>query len=296
MKQRLFVLFGGGIVLCTLVLYISFLNSQKSKQEKTQAIIATTAVSQVLTKVAAKAAIISADVTADAVEKVAEKPATGTFVPPTRRPSSVPNFPRPHRDVNYEELLQTSLAGLKTGEFFHTVPTQMTADKSVLIEAGIAQKVTEKLLDDLDIKERDKVQIRKDVKYDPLGVELKLDVDNDMLKVRDITTGLKPIVSKSPEKWVWEVTPLRRGRTTITILAIVELNVPEIGKSYKRKKIVFKEEREVQINFGYSTSKFITDNWKEASGFVFGSGSIAGLIKWLLDQRKDKLKSEYIKK
>ena len=72
----------------------------------------------------------------------------------------------------------------------------------------------------------------------------------------------------------------------MTLLAIIQLKVPEVDKTFKKEIIVFKEEKEVELNLGYSLSQFIGNNWKEASGLMVGSGSMAWLIKWLMDQRK----------
>jgi len=200
----------------------------------------------------------------------------------------------PESSLSPAMILKESFNRLSTGEFFHTVPNKMTADVPMIVEAGIAQKITQQILDELEVK--GDVHTRKNIKYDPMGVEIRLDVDKEAFKVRDILTGVKPIVLGFPDKWMWEVTPLKRGKSTITILAVVELKVPGIDKSYKKETVVFKEERDVQVNLEYSSSKFASSYWKEASTLVFGSGSLVWFLKWLMDRRKAQLESQADKK
>lgn len=191
------------------------------------------------------------------------------------------------REAVYQKILQKAIDRLAKGEFFHTIPKTITADVPVLIEAGIAQKVTKQVLRDLQIQGTP--EIKTNVPYDGLGTEVKLDVDKDFFKVRNIKkTGVKPIVPGFPESWMWELTPTRQGKSTITILVVIQIDAPGIVKGYKQEKVVFKEERNVQVNVGYSVSKFTGAYWKEISTLVFGSGSLAWAFSWFINRKKDK--------
>lgn len=190
-----------------------------------------------------------------------------------------------------EELYEKVLAALPGGEFFHTVPDRMKANVPVIIQAGIAKTITQKELDQLQVK--GSVKIRQNVRYDPLGVEIKLVVDDTMLKVRQIvpsTPGKQPVILGDPTLWMWEVTPLKQGKSTITILAVINLKLPDVQDTYQRETVVFKEEREIEINPGYTMSQLVANYWKEVSGLIFGSGSLAALLKWLIDRQKEKSK------
>ncbi|MBW4465036.1 MAG: hypothetical protein KME07_06305 [Pegethrix bostrychoides GSE-TBD4-15B] len=165
----------------------------------------------------------------------------------------------------------------------------MKADVPVLVKAGIAPSVTKQLLEQLDVK--DPVSTEQNVRYDPLGVEIKLNVDDKMFKVRPVTEGRKPIIPGDPAIWIWELTPLKCGKALITIQAFVELKVPGIDDSYRKDTIVFSEEREVQINLGYTVSQAVSNYWKEISTFLFGSGSIAAGFKFWIDRKSQQEKT-----
>ena len=164
----------------------------------------------------------------------------------------------------------------------------MQANKSAIIQAGIT-------LDKIpsELSAIGNVEIRNNVSYDPLGIEIKLNVDEETFKVREISVGEKPIVSVSPELWMWEITPLKAGNHQMVILAVIKLKVPEIDKEYRRDIIVFSEEREVKVNYTYSLAKFTENNWKQVSGLIFGSGSLAWFLKWWFIEKVKKDKSNH---
>lgn len=182
----------------------------------------------------------------------------------------------------YEKVIEA----LPVGQCFHNIPVNIKANVSVIVKVGLASSVTDQLLNQLDIK--DDVNIAEDIRYDPLGVEIKLDVDNNKMKSRPITEGRKPIIPGDPAIWIWELTPIKRGKTVITIQALVDLKIPGVEDPYKRAVPVFSEEREIQINPSYTLSQIIANNWKEISGLVVGSGSFAAFYKWLIERQSQK--------
>lgn len=115
-----------------------------------------------------------------------------------------------------------------------------------------------------------------------------MNVDDKMFRVRPITEGEKPVIPGDPAIWIWELTPLKRGKTVVTIQALVELKVPGVGEAYKKDTIVFSEEREVEVNLGYTVSQLMSNYWQAISGLVFGSGSIAAFSKWLIERQSQK--------
>ncbi len=187
------------------------------------------------------------------------------------------------REKAQQAMLQNAQKRLAKGDFFHTVPAKLTADTPVCIEAGIAQAVTKALLTQLHMKGQPSVV--KDVPYNPLGVEIKLNVDKDYFKVREIKTGIKTISDGLPESWLWELTPIKRGKTTIALSVVMHLNVPGLSQPLEQEVTPFQEEREIQGNLGYSLNKFLTTNWQAISSCLVGSGSVALFLKWLIERK-----------
>jgi len=191
------------------------------------------------------------------------------------------------RKIATESRYAKAVEALPKGEFFRNVPVNMKTDVPVIIEAGIAKTVTKQLFKQLQIEEEG-IIIRPNVRYDPLGIEIRLAVDDSMFKVRNITVGKKPVIPEDPDIWIWELTPLRQGKSSITILAIVELNLPGVDKALKKETVVFREDREVAINLGYTVSRLTANYWAPFSALFFGSGSIAAGLKWVIERRKEK--------
>ena len=77
-----------------------------------------------------------------------------------------------------EKSLREALQKLSIGDFFHNVPDKMKANVPVWIEAGIAKEVTQEIFYKLQLQ--GEIKVRKNIIYDPLGTEIKLDVDRDM--------------------------------------------------------------------------------------------------------------------
>jgi hypothetical protein len=194
-----------------------------------------------------------------------------------------------------------ALENLPKSDFFHTVPVHIEADKPFLIQAGIVdagkidpgkvdakmlEQIRKNILKKLNIKEYP--HIVKDVQYQRLGIEVKLDVDKDFFKVRDIKTGIKPIIAGFPESWVWEVRPIKAGKSTINLRVVIDLKVP--GVEAKPERTVFQEEREIHRNLRYSIAQFISSNWTNISTFTVGSGSLALFVNNWQKKREEQKK------
>jgi hypothetical protein len=197
--------------------------------------------------------------------------------------------------------LQSAVENLPKADFFHTVPVYIEADKPFMIQAGVVdpgeidagkidpktlEKIKKDVLKKLNIKENP--EIVKDIPYQRLGIDIKLDVDKDFFKVRDIKTGIKPIVSGFPESWVWELRPIKAGKSNINLKVVIDLKVS--GVEGKPERIIFQEEREIHRNLKYSISQFISSNWANISTLTVGSGSLALVISNWQKKREEKQK------
>ena len=207
-------------------------------------------------------------------------------------PSGAMSSPAPTalQSTNSAEIfIDRALADLPVGQVYHNVPKEMQVGVSEIIEAGIAPQVTEKIKK--EIKGRGEIQVQSRVRFNPSATEMKLVVDPEQFKVVPIKAGSQFVSSSVPGKWIWNVTPLKDGENLIAIKATVNLKVPELKISHPVEVEVFSEVRRVDVNWGYSMSQFISTNWKEVIGLIFGSGSLATLFTWAWN-RKEKEKAE----
>lgn len=186
--------------------------------------------------------------------------------------------------------IDNAIDKLLVGQAFHNVPNEMKVGATYKIEAGIAaQQISKNQILKL-LQGEGKPQIVPNVRYDPTGIKMDLLVNYDQFKVYPFSNGEQLVSSKEPAKWIWEVTPLSSGKHHLTLVASVNLEIPETHKSVTHKFIVLEENIPVQINFQYSLLHFITSNWKEVISLIFGSGSLAAAIGWFLAKRHEKLK------
>ena len=180
--------------------------------------------------------------------------------------------------------IDRALADLPVGQVYHNVPKEMQVGVTDIIEAGIAPEITEKI--EKEIKGRGEVQVQSGVRFNPSETEMKLIVDPEQFKVVPIKVGPQFVSSSIPGKWSWNVTPLKDGENLIDIKATVNLKVPELKISHPVEVEVFSETRRVDVNWGYSMSQFISTNWKEVMGLIFGSGSLATLLTWAWNRKE----------
>ncbi|HBK97397.1 MAG TPA: hypothetical protein DD001_08675 [Microcoleaceae bacterium UBA10368] len=226
-------------------------------------------------------------VTSDkSVATTAESP-TASPVPSAKAPQKhyyARSRPAPNPS---EAVINTALEKLPVGQVYHNVPNEMKVGVEEMIEAGIAPQITQEIKN--EIQGRGQVNIKSGVRFDPMGMNMDLIVNPQKFKVFKQEVGEQLVTSKLPGKWVWQVTPIEPGNHQMTILATLNLNLPG-SKTRTIKTIVFQDQREVKVNWGYTISGFIMINWKELIPLIVGSGSLSGLIGWYLAKRQEKQK------
>lgn len=175
---------------------------------------------------------------------------------------------------------------LKRGKAIHSIPENFKVNIPQSIEASIVPQIIDKdkLFRQLNIKGTPTI-VEDDIFYSSSGVDIKLKLDEEQFKVREINTGVKPIISEIPELWTWDITPLKKGNANITLLIEIRLVPKDNSKEIIKNFLIFNEYRTVKGNFSYSVSKFISNSWKEIATLLFGSGTFAGFIKWYFERR-----------
>jgi hypothetical protein len=76
---------------------------------------------------------------------------------------------------------------LPQGEVYHNVPGQMKVDVAEIIKAGITSEVTDKIKQELQGKGN--LDIQSGVRFDPIGLEMKLIVKPDEFEVFEVKGG-----------------------------------------------------------------------------------------------------------
>lgn len=159
-----------------------------------------------------------------------------------------------------EESIQQQMERLAKALFFHNIPSQMRAGNSYTIEAGVAEKFTEELRQQL--QGQGAITLRENVRYDPQGIDIQLKVNPNDFRVKELAVGKRPpIVNGKSNVWKWEVTPLRQGKRNLTLISVVDINAPDLGRSYVTEFTLHKEMVDVQVNPGYSIQQFAVKNW-----------------------------------
>lgn len=183
------------------------------------------------------------------------------------------------------------LSELPVGQVYHNLPDKMQVGVEDVIEAGIAPKITQEI--QKAIAGRGKIHIRNGVRFDPSGVDMKLIVNPKEFEVFEREGGIQFVSAETPGKWKWDVTPIKSGEHEITLKATVLLKPPGHDDYRPIPVVVFNEKRTVDVNWMYSTEQFVSTNWDKVIPLIVGSGSLGGLIAWLIGKKQqDKTKAE----
>ncbi|MBW4623596.1 MAG: hypothetical protein KME17_30085 [Cyanosarcina radialis HA8281-LM2] len=184
--------------------------------------------------------------------------------------------------------IDRELCKLPVGEAYHNVPEDMRVGDKQIIQAGIAPKITPDLRREIP----GEPTVKRGVKFDPQGVDMQLLVNPDEFKVFKVKGGKQFVTAKIPGEWIWEVTPLKPGKSLIVVQATVDLKVPQLNVSRPITVEVFSDTREVEVNWTYSISEFVSKNWKEVLSLIIGSGSLAGATVWWIGKQEQKKKAK----
>lgn len=178
------------------------------------------------------------------------------------------------------QAIEQMLDSLPKGTFFHNVPSEMYAGQPILIEAGIAENIT----DQLEIQGQDRIKFRNGIRYNPLGTELRLSADSSDFSVFLIEKRI-PLASKF-NIWKWQVTPLKRDSHYITLIVTVRLQVSELEQDYKQDYVVYNEPIIVKGSLSYSLQQLVVKHWQRLC-----MGTLAftlGIFTWFLALKPSK--------
>lgn len=123
-------------------------------------------------------------------------------------------------DQNSELIVAYNI--LSEGELVHNIPHTAKIMESFVVEAGLAEEVTESVLNQLEIDGQ--VTIEQEIYYLPLGVELTLKSDKESaFEIQNISSGRKVVITDYPGKWMWLVKPIKSGEYTLSIQSTISL-------------------------------------------------------------------------
>ena len=193
-----------------------------------------------------------------------------------------------------QEAVTGFINGLSSGDFFHTVPKELGVNTETIIQAGIAEKVSQELLDKLSATPEQEIIIKRSVaRYDPTGTEIVFWADEEAFDIDPIESGKKTIISGDEQLWSWRIKPLKAGEYFIILKAVVEVRIQGSEKEYpSRELVLFREKRRVRGNLVYSFRQFAANNPGIAISSVIGSGSLGGLVGSFIARRQAELKAE----
>ncbi|MEO0827037.1 MAG: hypothetical protein AAFY67_15450, partial [Cyanobacteria bacterium J06642_9] len=129
------------------------------------------------------------------------------------------------------------------------------------------------------------------VRYDPMETDIIL-FTSDAFKSEIISGGYKTIFAGSEPVWSWHVIPVKAGEHLIIMTVVVQFESSITDNVYSREITVFQEPRKVKINYLYSFRAFFSGNWRDLLVSSFGSGSLVGIVGWLMRRRQKKLEEK----
>lgn len=169
---------------------------------------------------------------------------------------------------------------LDEGLFFSNIPQEMQVGQKEIVEAGIAKDKVD--IQGLALDGSGKLIFEPGIFYNPLAVEIDLNVDSEAFEVKAISTGNKSTIAPNGklEKWQWQITPLTAGTRNIFLTANVSFDVPELESKYNRDIKATTQEVVVKSNLLQTISGFFVKHWLKI--FIVLLAPILGNFFWTL--------------
>jgi hypothetical protein len=209
----------------------------------------------------------------------ADTPA-GTTVSPTDIPETLPTSSLPAK-LDIDKIVQDAIDQLTVGKILFNIPEEMQVGKTERIEARIAKTITEDFNDKLQGNGKPIIQ---DIKF---GAVTEVKLEGNGFDIKGISTGSLVTGGKEYTEWSWDVTPNKRGERTLSLIVSAKIKIPELEIDSVRNYTVEVKKIKVKVNPIVSAKGFLENNWKDLFPIVFGSGSIAGIIGWIIAKRKE---------
>jgi hypothetical protein len=159
----------------------------------------------------------------------------------------------PHPDP-YEHAIREAI---KTGLLMSNIPAEMIQGKKEVVEVKIARST------ELQAALVTGLLGRGVPVVEPIDTSLYMEVKLSGEPAFEIDSPSPPeqMIIPTPALWVFDVTPYRAGNQTITL--IVNLRVEAEGIVGGRRSVsVLKKPIHVQVNLGFATRRYITNNWQ----------------------------------
>lgn len=150
---------------------------------------------------------------------------------------------------------------LDEGLFFSNIPQEMQVGKKEIIEAGIAKEKVD--IQGLALDGSGQLIFEQEFFYNPLAVEIDLNVDSEAFEVKAISTGNKSTIAPNgkPEIWKWQITPLTAGTRNIFLTANVSFDVPELKSKFNRDIKATAQEVLVKGDLFQTIRSFLVKHW-----------------------------------
>lgn len=170
-------------------------------------------------------------------------------------------------EQNIDEIAEQ----LRTGYLKTKIPSSM--------KVGLKYRVNSLISYDLkQLKEEfingesntDKVELTKVMKLTLQGD------DNFEIDVKSEPEQL--ILENTASIWEWVVTPKNRGKHKLSLKLVAKFNVEKYGLT-SHERTVYEKVILVKVNFKYSISSFLGENWQWLLSTIIGSGVLWQIIK-----------------
>lgn len=185
-------------------------------------------------------------------------------------------------EAKEEQQIKEAIAQLPLKQIGFKVPAEMEVGVEQRIEAVIAKTVTQELLSQLQSPAKPEIENLR------IGVfaTVELKGDGDKFRIIPLNAGEQVVVGDGSAQWSWDVTPLEAGEQSVYLVASTQITVPGETKPIEKRYPVYTKKVTVKVNPVYSTTEFVRSSWKELLGVIVGSGSLMGLIGWLIERRR----------
>jgi hypothetical protein len=207
-----------------------------------------------------------------------DTPAGAKLPPETPTPTSSPK-------LNIDKIVQDTLDQLSVGKILFNVPEEMKVGETERIEVRIAKAVTNNF--DYKLQGRGKPVI-ENIKF---GTITEVKLEGNSFDIKGISTGSQIVGAKEYTEWSWNVTPKESGEQTLSLIVSVKIKIPQLEIDSVKNYPIEVKKIKVEVNPVYSAKDLLINKWSDIFPIIFGSGSIAGVVGWIIAKRKKLKKS-----
>lgn len=155
-----------------------------------------------------------------------------------------------------ESLIENEVKKLQEGRILYNIPEKMKVGRAERVVVRIEKAATDAFEKNLEGSGNYEID---DIKVAPL-MKVRLFGDGKM-QILEVSDPEQIVIGDYYSQWVWEVTPLKSGHTSISLVVSFKINIPDQVDRYQ-DYVLFDKQINVEINPLFSIRSFIENYWQ----------------------------------